>query len=41
MEIQLLLLLGASAILLVVVLNLVDKLRRIEEARRKHTRLPR
>jgi hypothetical protein len=36
-----LLLLGSAAILLVVVLVLVDKLQRIEEARRKHTRLPR
>jgi hypothetical protein len=38
---QVLLLLGSCAILLVVIVSLLGKLGRIEEARRKHTRLPR
>lgn len=41
MENLVLLLLGSSVILLVVVVVLVDKLHKIEEARRRHTRLPR
>lgn len=36
-----LLLLGSAAVLLLVVLVLVEKLQKVEEARRKHTRLPR
>lgn len=35
-----LLLLGSSVLLLVVVLNLVQRLGQVEEARKKHTRLP-